>query len=69
MNKHILKIYSFKHDIPIKTFAKNLNVSRSHLYHIIRHGYGVSPKLAKKIEEYTKGEVKAIDLLYPQDNQ
>ena len=69
MNKHILKIYSFEREIPINKLAKQLDISRSHLYNIIKRRVGVSPKLAKKIEEYTNGEVKAIDLLYPKDEQ
>ena len=68
MNKHILKIYSFERDIQINKLAKQLDISRSHLYNIIKHRVGVSPKLAKKIEEYTHGEVKAIDLLYPKND-
>lgn len=65
MNKHILKIYCFKHDISITTLAKDLGVTRSHLYNVIKYIHGVSPGLAKKIEEYTNGEVKATDLLFP----
>ncbi len=65
--KHILKIYSFEQDIPISKLAEQLGISRSHLYNIIKRRVGISPKLAKKIEEYTHGEVKAIDLLYPKN--
>ncbi|MCL4322581.1 MAG: helix-turn-helix domain-containing protein [Deltaproteobacteria bacterium] len=68
MNKHILKIYIFKQEISITELAKQLGISRSHLYNIIKCRVGISPRLAKKIEEYTHGEIKAMDLLYPKDN-
>ncbi|MHB1663939.1 MAG: YdaS family helix-turn-helix protein [bacterium] len=65
MKKHILKIYSFEQNISITKLAEDLGISRSHIYNIIKYRVGLSPKLAKKIEEYTNGEIKAIDLLYP----
>ena len=67
MNIHILKIYSLEKKIPMRKIAKDLGVSVTHIQNIITKKGNPSPKLAKKIEEYTRGEVKAIDLLYPKN--
>jgi len=69
MNIHLIKIYSLSKKIPIRKMAKDLGVSTTHIQNIIAKKGNPSPKLAKKIEEYTNGEVKAIDLLYPKDDR
>ena len=67
MNIHLIKIYSLQNKIPIRKIAKDLGVSNTHIYNITAKKGNPSPKLAKKIEEYTHGEIKAIDLLWPKD--
>ena len=69
MNKHILKIYLFEQEISVTEFAEQLDISRSHLYNIIKYRVGISTKLAEKIEEYTHGKIKKIDLLYPENSK
>ena len=62
---HPLKKYSLEVKISIRKIAKDIDISSAQLYYITNYKGIPSPKLAKKIEEYTKGEVRAIDLLFP----
>ena len=68
MNIHPIKIYSLQNKIPILKIAKDLGVSAEHIHNIIAKKSIPSPKLAKRIEEYTNCEIKAIDLLYPKND-
>ena len=68
MNIHILKKYCNAHKITNRILAKDLGITEVHIYNICGYKNKPSLKLAKKIEEYTNGEVKAIDLLYPKND-
>lgn len=47
--------------------AKSLDVTYTHVFNIIRLRRGVSPKLAKKIEELSKNKVSRLEALYPKE--
>ena len=51
-----------------RILARDLGITEVHVYNIWGYKSKPSLKLAKKIEEYTHGEVKAIDLLYPKND-
>lgn len=58
--------YLFKKRITQVDFAKRLGISRGHLSQILHGTKHPSRKLAKKIEEETKGKVTAVELLLPE---
>ena len=68
MNIHILKKYCNTHMLTSRILARDLGITEVHVYNIWGYKSKPSLKLAKKIEEYTHGEVKAIDLLYPKND-
>lgn len=47
----------------IKRMAEELNCSYAHLYGVINRKYRPSYRFAKLIESYTRGKVKAVDIL------
>lgn len=64
-----LKEYLFRKDISQVEFAEKLGVTRETVSRIVKQRNNPSPKLAKKIEELTNGEVTAMELLFPDQNQ
>lgn len=62
-----LREYLFRKRITITDFSKKIGVSRHYLNRIVNKWRTPSPKLAKKIEEATKGEVTKEELLFPED--
>lgn len=63
----LLRMYLAKYRITIKDFAKQLCVSRGHLNALVSGRLTASKALAKEIEKATNGEVRAIDVLIPED--
>lgn len=59
-----IKAYSNK-----AKFARELGISRLHLYRIISNASHPSRELAKKIEQHTNGFVKKEELMWPEDYQ
>ena len=57
----LLKDYLIKKGIPIKDFGKTLNLSRPHIYALVRGGKKPSLELAVLIEEITEREVSPRD--------
>ncbi len=45
--------------------AKKLGCTYTHVFNILRLRRGISPKMAKKIEQLSKGEVSRLEALYP----
>lgn len=58
-----MKFYLFKHNLPVKKCAADLQISTSYLYQILSKERKPSLALALKIEHYTQGEVTVNDLL------
>jgi DNA-binding transcriptional regulator YdaS (Cro superfamily) len=59
--------YLFRSKISKKDFALKIGVSREHIHAMISGKRQPSPKLAKKIQDATKGEVTKEELLFPED--
>ncbi|MEK7339172.1 MAG: helix-turn-helix transcriptional regulator [Candidatus Rhabdochlamydia sp.] len=59
--------YLFRMKMTKKDFAEKLGISRGHLQHILSGTKNPSVKLAKKIEEETRGKVSKAELLFPED--
>lgn len=62
-----LREWLFKNKKSVTDFAKELNVSRTHLNLISSGIRKPSPELAKQIEKATKKEVTKEELLFPED--
>lgn len=62
-NNHIIRTYCYSIGMPIQTFAKQISISKTHLFNYIDGKNNISQKVAKKIEKITKGELKAEELL------
>jgi transcriptional regulator with XRE-family HTH domain len=58
-----LREYLFIHRMTVKEFSELVDYSRTHLSAIVNEKLRPSPKLARRIEKETNGEVKAEDLL------
>ena len=58
-----LREYLFVRRMSVKEFSEILDYSRTHLSAIVNETQKPSPKLARRIEKETKGEVKAEELL------
>ena len=63
----LLRDFLDKHEIMYQDFAKDLGVSRVYFYHLLSGRRKVSKKMARKIEELTKGHVSRMEALYPED--
>jgi DNA-binding transcriptional regulator YdaS (Cro superfamily) len=50
-----------------KEMAESLNLSPSYLSEIITGKKKVTPDIARRIEEYSHGEVSRLEVLYPND--
>ena len=61
-NQHIIRTYCLNHNLPISKLAKQIGITKTHLFNIIWGKNYPSRGLALKIEEVTNGEVKALDL-------
>ena len=48
--------------------AKVLDITPAHVFNIIKLNRGISPKLAKKIEELSGNKVSRLEALYPTEN-
>jgi plasmid maintenance system antidote protein VapI len=59
----LLKDYLIKKGIPIKDFGKTLNLSKPHIYALVRGCKKPSLELAVIIEEVTENEVKPRDFI------
>lgn len=57
--------YLFRKKISQTDFASELEISRNHLGEILRGRRSPSVKLAKKIEQSTKGEVTKEEAMFP----
>ena len=55
--------YRKKHNLSVIQFAKQLNITRQHLYTIESGSNIPSRKLALEIERLSNGELKAMELL------
>jgi predicted transcriptional regulator len=60
---HPLKKYILLNEIPIKDFAKTLDVSKGTLYNILEQGLDMRLSLAMRIEKLTFGKVTCEDLM------
>ena len=58
-----LREYLFQHRMSVTDFSQLVDYSRTHLSAIVNGKLKPSPKLARRIEKETQGEVKAKDLL------
>jgi predicted DNA-binding protein YlxM (UPF0122 family) len=59
-----IKAYiEYREKFTIKNMAKELGVSYSHLFHVLNKTHRASYQFAKKIESYTKGKVKAKEIM------
>ncbi len=58
-----LRDYLSIHRLSVKEFSHAVDYSRTHLSAIVNGKLKPSPKLARRIEKETNGEVKAEDLL------
>jgi hypothetical protein len=50
-----------------KEMAENLNLSTSYLSEIVTGKKKATPDIARRIEEYSHGEVTRLEILYPND--
>ena len=62
-NNHIIRTYCHSINIPIKTFAEQIGISKTHLFNYIDGINNISSEVAEKIEKITNGELKAEELL------
>lgn len=58
-----LREYLFKHDISVNKFAKACGVSAPYMSAIKCYTKPASPKLAKKMEEESGGEISWLEVL------
>lgn len=63
----LLRDFLDKEGIMYQDFANDLGISRVYFYNILSGRRKVSKRLAKKIEELSKGRVSRIEALYPED--
>ncbi len=61
--------YLFRKKISQTDFSKELGVSRNHFGEILRGRRTPSVKLAKKIEEFTNGEVTKEEAMFPKEGE
>lgn len=65
----LLRDFLDKEGIMYQDFARDLGINRVYFYNILSGRRKVSKRLAKKIEELSKGRVSRIEALYPEDFQ
>jgi transcriptional regulator with XRE-family HTH domain len=61
-----LKVWLKDRKIAQRKIACDLGLSASYFSELLSGKRRFSPKLAKKVEDLTKGEVMRMDLLYPE---
>ena len=59
--------YLFRVKMTKKEFAEKVGISRGYLQHLLSGIKNPSVKLAKKIEEATRGKVTKEELLFPEE--
>jgi len=59
-----IKAYIKAKNITVVQAARELGISRAHLYTIMKSGYA-HPKMARKIEKWSKGTINAKELSFP----
>lgn len=64
-----LKEYLDKAQITYAFAARMMGISRRCMGYLMTEGYIPSRRVALKIEEFTKGHVKAKDLLFPKEKK
>jgi len=64
-----LKEYLFFKRMTVKEFSQIMDYSRTHMSCIVNGTATAGVKLAKKIENFTNGELKAIDLVKENDKR
>ena len=62
-----LRQYLDMHGITTVAFAKQCGLSQGFVWRIAHGKRGMSPKVAKRIEQETSGAVSIMELLYPKD--
>ena len=60
---HIIRTYCYNIGIPIRRFAEQIGISKTHLFNYIDGKNNISEEVAGKIETITGCELKAEDLL------
>ena len=66
-NQHIIRTYCLNHNLPISKLAKQIGITKTHLFNIIWGKNFPSRGLALKIEEITNKEIKVSDLVKKED--
>jgi plasmid maintenance system antidote protein VapI len=64
-----LKEYLFFKRMTVKEFSQIMDYSRTHMSSIVNGTATAGIKLAKRIEKFTDGELKAIDLMKENDKR
>jgi len=62
-NHHIIRSYCHSINIPIKEFAEQIGISKTHLFNYIDGKNNISEDVAKRIEALTQGKLNAEELL------
>jgi transcriptional regulator with XRE-family HTH domain len=60
-----LKVWINSKGISQKQMAEELGISKSYLSELLSGKRNFSPKIAQRIEEFSKGEVSRMELLFP----
>lgn len=60
---HIIRTYCYNIGIPIKCFAEQIGISKTHLFNYIDGKNNISEDVANTIEKITGGELNASALL------
>ncbi len=68
-NQHIIRTYCLNHNLPISQFAKQISITKTHLFNIVWGKKYPSDTLALRIEEVTHGEIKASELKKPKSEE
>lgn len=62
----LLKEWLKKKNINVPLFAKKMGINPSGIYKYMLGAKRISPELAVRIEEFTKGEVSRVEALWPE---
>jgi len=62
-NHHIIRSYCHSINIPIKEFAEQIGISKTHLFNYIDGKNNISETVAKRIEALTQGKLNTEELL------
>lgn len=60
---NIIKAYRKRNGVSVAQMADALKISKQHIYEIERGSSYPSRKLAKAIEDFTSGEIRAAEIL------